>query len=134
MKKIQMIVAAALLGACSTTEYVYTPPETAEGKACVERCQASQTSCRRDQDRRAERDQAKCEGESARREQTCEVQAPIEYAACLKFAKNDAERAACELDDCTREACHASVNYGLCTGDFRVCYQTCGGKIGTIER
>jgi len=133
--KIQAITAAALLlGACTSTEYVFTPPETPEGKACVERCQASQSSCRRDQDRRAVAAQDQCEAESARREQQCNVKAPIEYAACLKFAKTDEERAACALEDCSQSACHASSNYGLCDGDFRVCYQNCGGKIGIIER
>jgi hypothetical protein len=135
MKRIQAITAAALLlGACTSTELVFTPPETPEGKACVERCQASQSACRRDQDARAERTRAQCEVESDRREQTCKAKAPFEYAACLKFAKTDEERKACELDDCTQQACYAPSNYGLCTGDFRVCFQSCGGKITTIER
>ena len=135
MKRIHAIAAAALLlGACTSTETIFTPPETAEGKACVERCQASQTSCRRDQDRRAERDKLQCETEAAKREDQCQAKAPFEYAACLKFAKNDEERKACELDDCTQSACYTSSNYGLCSGDFRVCYQNCGGKITTIER
>ena len=132
--KIQAIAAAALLSACTTTEYVFTPPETAEGKACVERCQASQSSCRRDQDARAERIRVRCEAESARREEACTIQAPIEYAACLKFAKTDEERAACALQDCTQPACHASPSYALCDGDFRICYQNCGGRIDLIER
>ena len=132
--RIQAITAALLLSACSTTEYVFTPPETAEGKACVERCQASQSSCRHDQDRRAERIRGQCEAESARREEACQVQAPIEYAACLKFARTDEERAACALEDCTQPACHASSNYALCDNDFRFCFQNCGGRIDLIER
>jgi len=133
--RIQAImVAAVLLSACTTTEYVFTPPDTREGKACVERCQASQSSCRRDQDARAERAKQQCEVESDRREQKCAIQAPIEYAACLKFAKTDEERKACVLDDCDQQDCSASSNYGLCDGDFRVCYQNCGGKIDLIER
>ncbi|MGH6960216.1 MAG: hypothetical protein ACREE7_07025 [Dongiaceae bacterium] len=133
--KIQLIAAAALLlAACSTTEYVFTPPETAEGKACVERCQATQSSCRREQDVRADHAKAQCEADSARREKQCAIQAPIEYAACLRFARNDEERAACALEDCTQPACYASPQYGLCDGDFRFCYQNCGGKIDLIER
>jgi hypothetical protein len=133
--RIRAIAAAALmLSACTTTEYVFTPPETAEGKACVERCQASQSSCRRDQDARAERIRARCEAESARREEACVIQAPIEYAACLKFAKTDEERAACALEDCTQPACHATPSYALCENDFRFCYQNCGGRIDLIER
>jgi hypothetical protein len=134
--KNHVIVAgvALLLGACTSTQYVFTPPETAEGKACVERCKATQASCRRDQDVRADRARAQCEAEAARREDACEIQAPIEYAACLKFAKTDEERRACALEDCTQQACYPSPNYGLCSSDFNVCFQTCGGKIDVIEK
>jgi hypothetical protein len=126
--------AALLLSGCTTTEYVFTPPATAEGKACVERCQASQASCRRDQDARAERIRVQCQGEADRRETACQIQAPIEYAACLKFAKTDEQRAACQLQDCTQPACQATSNYALCDNDFRFCYQNCGGTIDLIER
>ena len=133
MKCIQITAAALLLSACTTTQTVFTPPETPEGRACVVRCQATQTSCRRDQDIRADRARAQCQAESDRREEECEVKAPIEYAACLKFAKTDEERAACKLKECTEQACYPSPNYTLCEGDFRVCFQTCGGKITIIE-
>ena len=125
---------ALVLSACSTTEYVYTPPESAEGRACVANCQAQQQACRRDQDARAERGRQRCEVDSDRREATCRLQAPVEYAACLKFAKDDEQRAACTLADCTQPECTAAPNYALCENDFRVCFQTCGGKIDLIER
>ena len=134
MKKTAIVAAAFGLAACSTTEYVYTPPQTPEGRACVTECQAQQTACRRDQDARAERGRQRCEAEAQRRETECRVQAPIEYAACLKFAKNDEERAACVLADCTQSSCESAPNYGLCDNDFRVCFQTCGGKVDLIER
>ena len=134
MKNHVLVVVALLLGACTTTQYVFTPPESAEGKACVERCQVKQTACRRDQDARAERAKAQCEAEAARREDACQIQAPIEYAACLKFAKTDEERKACVLEDCTQQACYPNSDYGLCTSDFNVCFQTCGGKIEIIEK
>ena len=134
MKKPVMLALAALLAACTSTEHVFTPPDTAEGKACVADCQRAQQSCRRDQDRRANRALQQCEAEATRREKQCKMQAPIEYAACLKFARTDEERKACVLADCEQPACHHSPNYGLCDGDFRVCFQTCGGKIDVIER
>jgi hypothetical protein len=134
MKLQHALAAALLLSACTTTEYVYTPPATPEGKACVERCQASQASCRRDQDARAERIRLQCQAEADRREAACRIQAPIEYAACLKFAKNDEERAACQLQDCAQAACQAVSSYALCDNDFRFCYQNCGGTIDLIER
>ena len=40
--KIQAIAAAALLSACTTTEYVFTPPETAEhGEDPVNECESA---------------------------------------------------------------------------------------------
>ena len=134
MRTRTIVAATLLLSACTTTEYAFTPPESAEGKACVERCQATQTACRRDQDVRADRAKTQCEAEADRREVACRIQAPIEYAACLKFAKTDADRAACALEDCTQPACYATPQYGLCQDDFRYCYQNCGGKIDLIER
>ena len=133
MRQPLMLVAAMLLAACSTREYVFTPPDTPEGKACVAKCQVNETACRRDQDLRADRARAQCAAEAERRESSCEVKAPIEYAACLKFAKNDEERAACTLQDCTQPACYANPDYGLCGSDYRVCFQSCGGKIGIVE-
>ena len=133
--KIRAIASmAVLLAACSTTEVVYTPPETEQGKACVQRCQADQVACRRDQDVRAERAKHQCQAEADRRESACRIQAPLEYAACLKFAKTDADRAACALEECTQPSCYATPQYGLCEGDFRFCYQNCGGRIDVIER
>ena len=45
---------ALVLSACSTTEYVYTPPDSAEGRACVARCQDQQQACRRENERAAQ--------------------------------------------------------------------------------
>ena len=133
MKRTAMIVAALLISACSTKEYVFTPPDTAEGRACVAQCQARETSCRREQDRRAAVAQEACEAESARREDKCEIQASVEYVACLKFARTDEDRKACVKQDCTQPSCAQSGNYGLCSSDYRVCFQSCGGTIGVIE-
>ena len=129
-----MFAVALLLSACSTTEYVFTPPDTPEGRACVAQCQARETSCRRDQDRRAAAAQEACEVESARREDKCEVKSSVEYVACLKFAKTDEDRKACVKEDCTQASCQQAGNYGLCSSDYRVCFQSCGGTIGVIER
>ena len=133
MKTSTMLAATLLLAACSHTEYIYTPPETPEGKACVERCQAKQTTCRKDQDLKAEKQVARCEDEAHRREMMCNVRAPIDYASCIKLAKTDGERAACRLEDCTQPACQAAPTYGICENDFRICYQSCGGTIRAIE-
>ena len=131
MKKV-LFVAALLLAGCAK-EYAYIPPADAEGKACVARCQSAQAECRAAQDRRAEAAAKQCEAEAARKQGVCEVQAPIEYAACLKFAKNDEERKACMLDDCERESCGRSASYGLCADDYRTCFQSCGGRIEILD-
>ena len=131
--RVQAIAVAALLLMGCAKEYAYIPPADAEGKACVAQCQTREASCRRDQDRRAASAQEACEAEAARRQDKCEIQAPIEYAACLKFAKNDEERKACVLDDCDAASCEQSGNYGLCAGDYRTCFQSCGGRIEILD-
>jgi hypothetical protein len=131
MKQAMMIAAAllpVLLGACAK-EYVYTPPSTPEGRACVQRCQTDQQTCRRGQDRRAEAAAEDCRATAERRELKCEAEATVEYMACLKYAKTDADREACTKESCEPDACTPSPNYSLCDGDFRVCFQSCGGTI-----
>ena len=132
MKKMAMVVAALMLGACAK-EYAFTPPTTPEGRACVERCQASQMACRKDQDHRADIAQRQCALAAEERKSRCDIQAPIEYAACLKFAKSDEERKACVLNDCEQDSCQQSSNYGLCDNDYRTCFQSCGGKIEVMD-
>ena len=61
-------------------------------------------------------------------------QSNIEYLACLKFAKTDEDRKACARTDCSQPSCQQSGDYGLCSSDYRVCFQSCGGTIGVIER
>jgi hypothetical protein len=126
------LLAALLLAACAK-EYTFTPPASAEGRACVERCQGSQSSCRRDQDLKADRARTQCEADAARRQEQCQLEAPMEYAACLKFAKTDEDRAACTLRDCDQPACYSSPSYSLCERDYRACYENCGGKVGIRE-
>jgi hypothetical protein len=128
MKRVAIVIAALLLGACAK-EYVYTPPTTPEGRACVQRCQTDQQTCRRRQDQRAEAAAAECRATAERREFKCEAEATVEYAACLKFAKTDEERKSCAKESCEPDACPVSPNYGLCDSDYRVCFQSCGGTI-----
>ena len=121
-----------LLGACAT-EYTYEPPASAEGKACVARCQSRQNACRADEQDRAAEQQHRCKVESARRQEQCEHDAQIDYDACLKYSKTDADRNACKKNACGQDACYSSANYGQCDGDYRVCFQSCGGKIGILK-
>lgn len=134
MRTGTMLTAALVLSACSTTEYIYTPPATPEGRACVERCSVAQTACRKDQDEKAEKQLARCEEESHRREMVCTLRAPIDYATCLRLAKTEAQRAACAQEDCEQPACQVSPSYAMCSNDFRVCYQTCGGTVRAVEQ
>jgi hypothetical protein len=132
MKRVAIVIAALLLGACAK-EYVYTPPSTPEGRACVERCQTQQQACRREADRRAAASAEYCRTQAERQELKCEAEATVEYLACLKYAKTDADRQSCSKASCEPDSCDVAPNYSLCDGDFRVCFQSCGGTIGVRD-
>ncbi len=128
-----MIFAAALALCGCATEYTYTPPPTAEGRACVAQCQDNQISCRGVQDRRQSDEMQQCKDESAHKQSQCEHDSQIEYDACLRYAKTDADRKACHRASCDQPGCFTSSNYGLCDGDYRACYQNCGGTVGVLK-
>jgi hypothetical protein len=127
--KTRILAAAALLLSACATEYTYTPPATAEGKACVGKCQGTQQACRDQQDTRASRARRQCEEESDRREEKCEVEASADYLACLRYARTEDERKACQKRTCDASACSDAPHYSLCDSDYRACYENCGGKV-----
>jgi hypothetical protein len=127
---------ALLLGACGP-EYVYTPPQTADGQACVAQCQATQAGCHANQKSLAEAAAAQCQAENTRRYNQCEQANNAQYASCLGYARSDAARNACEQDlkhhNCDQPACLAGASYGRCDADYRGCYQACGGQVGVKQ-
>jgi hypothetical protein len=127
---------ALLLLACGP-EYVYTPPQTADGQACVAQCQATQTGCRASQKGRAEAAAAQCQAEMTQRSNQCEQAKSAEYASCLSYARSDAARNACDQDrkrhSCDQPACLGTASYERCDADYRGCYQACGGQVGVKQ-
>lgn len=107
----------ALLAFGCAKEYVYSPPTTAEEKACVASCQNNQQSCRSNEQQRYTNAKTQCERE-----------ADIEYTSCLKYAKTDVDRAGCD-----KKGCYNSANYAFCDSEFRDCYQNCGGTVGVMK-
>jgi len=128
-----MIVATVLALCGCATEYTYSPPTTAEGRACVARCQDTQMRCRVTQDRRRDSAFEQCKVDSAQKQSQCEHDSQIEYDACLRYAKTDADRNACHRQSCDQPGCYASTNYDLCDTDYRACYQNCGGTVGVLK-
>ena len=136
-----LFAAFCFLAACAQ-EFTYTPPTTAEGRSCVAQCQATQSACRDG----AVTTQDQCEADSAEKRNQCEVAATEElntcqresktdYYACLKYSSN---RATCYERPCFKEACFQqgcsnSADLNLCDGDFRICYQNCGGTVGILK-
>jgi hypothetical protein len=127
-------IAGLALALCGcATEYTYTPPTTAEGRACAGHCQDTQMSCRVAQDRRRDGEMEQCKSESAQKQSQCEHDSQIEYDACLRYAKTDADRKGCHKQSCDQPGCFASSSYDLCDSDYRACYQNCGGTVGVLK-
>lgn len=144
-----LTAAASLLWGC-TTEYRYTPPTTAAGRACVLHCQAVQAGCRNSRDQRATAaynqcrqdaavNQDQCQRQALFDQQQCQHDSDVDYTACLKYARTDADRAGCRqkscpLRSCNASSCYNSADYDICDSDFRLCYQTCGGQVEEVQQ
>ena len=128
-----MIVAMTLALCGCVTEYTYSPPTTAEGRACVAHCQDNQMGCRISQDRQRDAAFEQCKTESAQKQSQCEHDSQIEYDACLRYAKTDTDRKACRRQSCDQPGCYSGSNYDLCDSDYRACYQNCGGTVGVLK-
>jgi len=140
-----LFVAATILSGCSK-QYVYTAPTSEAGITCVSHCQERQAACR---DRMlAEADEAKlqceksenktyrqCTYEAEQAYANCQETAKTDYYACLKYSqnRNACREAACVKESCKKQSCYQHVSYAQCEGDFRSCFQQCGGRIEEAE-
>lgn len=128
------------------TEYTYAPPTTMEGKQCVQQCQVTQGSCRNLQSQNALAARQQCESTSSRAFSQCETEASAKYSqcqqesqqdynSCLKYASNRAicRQKSCFKETCYKPSCYQSADYGFCDGEFRSCYQNCGGTVGVMK-
>lgn len=133
-KYFLVVVFVMVLASCATApEYTYSPPETAEGRACVARCQETQNACRNSQANLYSQAKSQCESQSAYKYNQCEREAQVEQNACLRFARTDLDRASCIRKICIKDGCYMRIDYSFCDNEFRVCYQNCGGKVGVMK-
>jgi hypothetical protein len=114
--KVMIVLMTLLLGACSTasmqemfeakpeysTTYVYTDPDTQQGKTSAMQCQMTQAQC----------------------EQMLEMKAE----SCV--AKKDREKAACEAKGgfCIDKTKECKADTASCTEKYNRCFQMAGGK------
>jgi hypothetical protein len=102
--------AAFVLAGCASENYIFTPPKSAKGIACAERCQTRQEECRAAAEDRADRSQT-----------TCDHDAQTDYDACMRYSQDRSK--------CVKRGCYEYAHTAECVTDYRACYQTCGGKV-----
>ena len=108
------------LAACAPvyeTQYRYTPPANADGRACAAQCQSSQLQCR-------DSEEAKADNRRLR----CESIARDDYERCLSTATTEQGRSACQ-----RRLCSEPAKAEICEADYRSCYATCGGAVEATQ-
>ncbi|MFN4262620.1 MAG: hypothetical protein ACK4IT_03100 [Thioalkalivibrionaceae bacterium] len=113
-----LTVVALMLAGCGpiySTEYRYTPPAGEQARFCVAQCMNTRELCRISAEQRAALRAAECRSEADRT-----------YAQCLASAGTDEARSRCRP---RTASCSSSVQSERCDADYRVCYQTCGGKV-----
>lgn len=98
------------------TEYIYTPPESSSGSACIFQCENSKQQCQQIQSMRSE---------------DCERRAEYEYQRCEDRIYDRKGRDA-KWYECTRESCTEDTE--RCEASYRSCYQSCGGRVEAQTR
>lgn len=125
MKIVRMLGVAALvlvLQACGPTYqtiYDFTPPASANGRACVSQCQVSQGHCRN-----------ACAATVDACQSRMKLQARQDYEHYAKQQANAGREV--RRTPASFESLHACSEYSCrqaCEGDFRICYGTCGGSV-----
>ncbi|MEM6781298.1 MAG: hypothetical protein AAF569_05495 [Pseudomonadota bacterium] len=112
MRKVYIVSLALLLQACVTSQnYLYVPPQNAEGRQCVEACSKTQEACLVEE----ERSLAECE-KQYRFDQRL-------YGDC-GHANGTGQHIGCiEPQFC------APPNTIKCLNAYNICYETCGGDV-----
>lgn len=110
---VGLYLAMVLAGGCaSEPEYRFVPPTTADGEACIAKCEQKRQDCRSGQ-MTAARD---CQ---ARFERTLR-----DFDGCRRNAISPGSHGACVAP----RACSVPGE-GTCEPDYRTCYTDCGGKV-----
>jgi hypothetical protein len=110
-----LTLAAAACGPFYSTEYNFIPPSDPHSRACISQCNSDKTQCRANAQASAENEQLRCQ-----------VDAGNDYERCLNKAGNDDARKKCSKRSCYANADSANA---ICDGDFRGCFQSCGGTV-----
>lgn len=119
MKKILSLSLLACLASCGpiyNTEYVYTPPGSSSGHACIAQCEIGRSQCIQIEQLKAER---------------CQDRTQVDQDYCeddIRYRKGrDPKWYECVPDSC-------DVDEERCENNYRHCYLSCGGKIDTVSR
>ncbi len=97
----------AACGPIYETRYSFTPPPTPEGRVCLLQCDQIRLQCRQFEDMKKE---------------NCEQQNRWErehYERCKNAGRKD----------CRYPSTYCSTNYDRCEEQYRICFQTCGGRV-----
>ncbi len=93
--------------------YRYTPPQSAEGRVCINQCSVSRRHCK---------DLAQ------ERYKTCEYRRELELERYNQCKEDDSKSSCHRPSLCWRQ----STNH--CDEEFRTCYQACGGQVEAEEQ
>lgn len=116
MRFLLIVLAVAGLASCGPiyeTNYRYLPPADPLSRPCVSQCLADKGNCRNTQELKAENARLRCERD-----------ARDDYERCLFNAKDEQGKTSCH-----RRSCSENASFAQCEGDYRVCFQSCGGVV-----
>ena len=108
-----------ILSACSPvirTSYIYQPPPTRSGEACVFQCEQIKTQCEKIDNLEYEQ---------------CQTQAERNYRSCERGIRRSYNRRP-KWYECFRDSC--SDESGNCFDTYQVCYAKCGGTITPVQK
>jgi hypothetical protein len=115
-----LCLATFLLSACAPwleTQYVYLPPQHADGQACVASCSAVHSACLREAQKAADGERQSCEAEAREDYDLCRLRAP----------------AGSEGEPCQQRSCQVALQSASCDTPFRACFSECGGFVETRQ-
>ncbi len=91
-------------------KYNYSPPESAEGRSCTQRCEATKIQCEQSVNKEVEAERLK----SQQVYQTCHL------------SETEASQSPILCFDQSR---WIQPDYFICLADYNRCFQGCGGKV-----
>lgn len=117
--RLFILFVSLIMSACGPvyqTDYTFTPPTTESGQMCVFQCDNSKLQCGQLEEMKY---------------QNCLDRADREYYNCennKRYGYNKNGEWVCQ-DNCYCFRSSCSVNEAICDDRYRMCYQTCGGKV-----